>query len=434
MVNTNNSKPLFLDMNRYQWLVLLAAWLGWGFDIFDGLLFNLVADKAIPTLLNVPIGTPEAKLATGYWNGIITALLLLGWAAGGITFGWVADRLGRTKTLLLTMLLYSLGTAACAFAPNIWVLMLFRLVSSFGIGGEWAAGAAMVAEVVPEKRRIEAGALLYTSAPMGLFLANFVSFQLVGIIFKDQPTVAWRYLFACGLLPAFVAFIVRTFIKEPEKWENEKERSAPPRLREIFQGIYLKRTISGFLMSLIALLAWWTVNTCITPLIAFIAPEKGMVETWKMTALNYFNIGGLIGTLLTISAAKFLGRRMMFGLYFLLGSAAIFYNFHPNTPDAARLFGYFFIGLTIFGIFGSFTYYLPELFPTRLRGTGSSFCYNVGRIITAAGPFAIGVIAKQGKSAMLNALFWVGLIPLIGVLLLPLVVETKGEVLDDVGK
>jgi MFS family permease len=273
--------------------------------------------------------------------------------------------------------------------------------------------------------------LLYTSAPMGLFLANFVSYQMVGVLFKDQPTMAWRYLFAFGLLPAFVAFIVRTFIKEPEKWENEKERSAPPRLREIFQGVYRARTLSGFLMALIALLSWWTVNTCITPLIAHIAPEKTMVEAWKMTALNWFNIGGLIGTLLTIPAAKFLGRRVMFGLYFLFGALAIFYNFHASTPDASRLFGYFFIGLTIFGVFGSFTYYLPELFPTRLRGTGSSFCYNVGRIITAAGPFAVGVIAKQGKSAMLNALFWVGVIPLIGILLLPLVVETKNKKLDE---
>ena len=147
-------KRTFLDMNGYQWTVLFAAWLGWGFDIFDSILMNYVAPNAVPTLLGIPLGTPEAQSATLWWTGIFTSVLLVGWAVGGIIFGKVADRIGRTKTLLLTMLLYSVGTAACAFAPNIWVLLLFRIIASLGIGGEWAAGAAMVAEVVPEKRRV----------------------------------------------------------------------------------------------------------------------------------------------------------------------------------------------------------------------------------------------------------------------------------------
>src|SRR5581483_9297527 len=163
---TRTAGRTLLDMNGYQWTVLFAAWLGWGFDVFDGLLFNYVAPNCVPTLLHLPIGSPEAKAETLRWGGILTSLLLIGWATGGILFGRVADHIGRTRTLLLTMLLFAVGTAACALAPNIWVLMLFRVVASLGIGGEWAAGAAMVAEVVPEKRRVEAGALLYTSAPM----------------------------------------------------------------------------------------------------------------------------------------------------------------------------------------------------------------------------------------------------------------------------
>ena len=168
-------------MNGYQWTVIFAAWLGWGFDVFDGLLFNYVAPNCVPVLLGLPLGSAEAKTATLQWTGILTSVLLIGWAIGGVIFGKVADRIGRTRTLLLTMLLYSLGTAACALAPNIWVLALCRVVSSLGIGGEWAAGAAMVAEVVPEKRRVEAGALLYTSAPMGLFLATFLTFKITGV-------------------------------------------------------------------------------------------------------------------------------------------------------------------------------------------------------------------------------------------------------------
>ena len=163
-----------LDMNAYQWSVILAAWLGWGFDIFDSLLMNYVAPNAVPTLLGIPLGTPAAQSATLWWTGVLTSILLIGWCAGGVIFGKVTDRIGRTKTLLLTMLLYAVGTAACSVAPNIWVLVACRIVSALGIGGEWAAGAAMVAEVVPENRRVEAGALLYTASPVGLFLATFV--------------------------------------------------------------------------------------------------------------------------------------------------------------------------------------------------------------------------------------------------------------------
>src|SRR5207253_1514261 len=196
-------------MNRYQWLVLFAAWLGWGFDVFDGLLFNYVAPNCVPTLLGLTIGSTEAKSATLQWTGYLTALLLIGWGIGGILFGRVADKIGRTKTLLLTMGMYSLGTALCAIAPNIWALMLFRVIASLGIGGEWAAGASMVAEVMPERRRVEAGALLYTSAPFGLFLATYVNYLIQKVAFSGSPEPAWRYVFLTGLIPAAVAFIVR---------------------------------------------------------------------------------------------------------------------------------------------------------------------------------------------------------------------------------
>ena len=192
----------------------------------------------MPTLLGIAIGTPEAQAATLRWTGILTSVLLLGWCAGGIIFGKVCDRIGRTKTLLLTMLLYSLGTAACAFAPNIWVLLIFRVVSSLGIGGEWAAGAAMVAEVVPEKRRVEAGALLYTASPLGLFLATFVTYQVTGVYFTD-PASSWRYVFLFGLAPAAVAFFVRLFIKEPERWKKLGEAKHHPKIRELFAPKYI---------------------------------------------------------------------------------------------------------------------------------------------------------------------------------------------------
>lgn len=432
-----------LGMNRYQWTVLFAAWLGWGFDLFDSVLFNYVAPNAVPTLLNLPIGSPEAKQATLFWTGILTSALLIGWAIGGILFGWVTDRIGRTRTMLLTMLLYAFGTAACAFADSIWMLLAFRIIAALGIGGEWAAGASMVAEVVPEDKRVEAGALLYTAAPAGLFLATFVNYQIAGNLFADTPETSWRYVFLFGLLPAAVAFIVRLFLKEPERWKNVRATTQPPRLAELFGPEVRWLTLSGFLTALIALITWWSCNAFIPVVSSGLAQTEAalrgldksatlaLVESWKLTATVCFNLGGLIGTLLTIPAAKLLGRRPMFGLYFAASALSVFATFGLDLPPETRLYLYFAVGLSVFGVFGSFTYYLPELFPTRLRGTGSGFCYNAGRILAAVGPFMVGTIASQGVDAAVGVLFWVGVVPLLGLLLLPLVIETKGQRLAD---
>jgi MFS family permease len=154
------------------------------------LLFSYVAPNCVPTLLgyHLPIDPhnlaliKEVKQQTLFWTSLITSILLIGWAVGGVIFGYICDRIGRTKTLLITMLFYAIDTFCFAFAPNMEVLIICWIIASLGIGGEWATGAVMVAEVVPEKYRVEAGALLYTSAPMGLFLATFVNDQIARVI------------------------------------------------------------------------------------------------------------------------------------------------------------------------------------------------------------------------------------------------------------
>ncbi len=426
-----------LDMNGYQWTVLFAAWLGWGFDVFDGLLFNYVAPNCVPTLLGLPLGSKAAKAETLHWGGILTSILLIGWAIGGILFGRVADKIGRTRTLLLTMTVYAVGTALCAIAPNIWILGICRVISSLGIGGEWAAGASMVAEVVPEKRRVEAGALLYTSAPIGLFLATFVNFQIAGVFLKSDPAHSWRWVFLSGLIPALFAFLVRIFVKEPERWKDAASRGIAPRIAELFSPQYRRITLSGFSMAVTALIMWWSCNAFIATVargLAGIAGLPGEAETWTKIATNCFNWGGLLGTLLTAPISKALGRKPMFILYFVGSAASLICAFGLDLAPHTRLYMYFPIGLTVFGVFGSFTYYLPELFPTRLRGTGAGFCYNVGRIIASAGPFLVGNIAARGANAVnsaMAALVWVGVVPLVGLLAMPWVIETKGRGLVD---
>jgi MFS family permease len=431
-------------MNRYQWTVLFAAWLGWGFDVFDGLLFNYIAPNAVPALLGLTRGTPAASAATLNWTGILTSVLLVGWAVGGVIFGHVADRIGRSKTLLLTMALYSLGTAACAFAPNIWILLLFRIVAALGIGGEWAAGAAMVAEVVPENRRVEAGALLYTSAPVGLFLATFVTYQIQGVYFRDVPDLAWRYVFLFGLVPAFVAFMVRLFIKEPERWTRVSQGTKPATIGELFAPEYRHATLTGLGLASIALISWWTCNAFIPTIASGLALREAagmsaaaaadLVQEWRSLATTAFNLGGLIGTLLTVPASKYLGRRAMFAIYFLGSGISVLATFGLPLDPHTRLYMYFPMGLTVFGVFGSFTYYLPELYPTRLRGTGPGFTYNVGRTVAAIGPFVVGAIAARGADALDTAsrvLFFVGFVPLAGLLIVRSMIETRGRVLAD---
>ncbi|MEO8069897.1 MAG: MFS transporter [Acidobacteriota bacterium] len=434
-----------LDMNRYQWLVLFAAWLGWGFDIFDSVLFNYVAPNCVPTLLGLEIGTPAARAAYLQYNGIVTSILLVGWAVGGILFGRVCDRIGRTRTLLLTMTMYAVGTALCAIVPNMTWLIVCRIIASLGIGGEWAAGAAMVAEVVPEKRRVEAGALLYTAAPMGLFLATYVATWVQGVALPGRPDVAWRYVFLFGLIPAAVAFIVRMFIKEPARWQKPAPGTAPA-LSELFSPQLRAITLGGLAMALVALITWWSCNAFIPAISTGLANAEAaargltgvatqqLVQAWIRVATNMFNLGGLIGTLLTIPLAKRLGRKPMYFTYFLVSGIALMATFGLNLPPHDRLYGYFFIGLSVFGVFGSFTYYLPELFPTRLRATGAGFCYNSGRVVAAIGPFVVGSVAAMGADTLVTAmrmLFWLGAVPLAGLLLMPWVLETRDRALAD---
>jgi MFS family permease len=433
-------------LTRYQWIVLFAAWLGWGFDIFDGLLFNYVAPNAIPTLLGLEIGSPEARSATLYWTGLITAIFLVGWAVGGVLFGPISDRYGRKRVLLITMVLYAVGTALCAFVTSIEQLIVCRVIASLGIGGEWAAGCALVAEVVPEDQRVEAGAVLYTAAPFGLFLATGVNALVAGYFFADVPEVSWRYVLIFGLLPAAFAIWVRTFVKEPERWEAAAAKAPPPRLRELFTPEIWPRTRSALLVALIALLTWWSCNAFIPVVVAGLAQAEALqlgldrtatsilTESWKTQATTIFNLGGLIGTLLTIPLAKRWGRKPMFAVYLGCSAISLLTTFGLDLPPQVRLYMYFFIGLTVFGIFGSFTFYLPELFPTRLRATGSGFTYNIGRVVAAAGPFFVGSVAAAGSgdpSVVLNTLFMVGFIPLIGLLGMGWVIETRGQRIPD---
>jgi len=426
-----------LGLTRYQWLVLGAAWLGWGFDVFDGLLFNYVAAICVPDLLGYAPEDPAAKADTMLWTAGLSSTLLIGWALGGVLFGKLTDRIGRTRTMLLTMLTYALGTAACAFAPNLWVLAAFRLIASLGIGGEWAAGASLVAETMPKDRRILGGALLYTSAPIGMLLATFVNdlFTRQLDVIASDPSLSWRIVFLTGLIPAGVAILIRMKVREPEAWRPSDTTS----IRELFTPALRRRTWGGLSMAVVALVTWWSCSVFIPVIAAFLAvgtvSDPALLAARKVEFITIgtaaFATGGLLGTLLTVPVALRLGRRPMFAIYFVGSALAIWTTFGAALDPMTRLYMMFAIGVTVFGVFGAFTFYLPELFPMHLRGTGAGFCYNAGRVITAVFPFAVGMIVKSGVSP-LWVLQWVAAAPVVGLLLLALgiAVETRGQAID----
>jgi MFS family permease len=437
----------FLGLTGYHWVVIAAAWLGWGFDVFDALLFSFVAPNAVPTLLHLPLGTAEARSATVFWAGVLTSILLIGWAAGGLLFGWFADRYGRKRAMFVTIALYACGTALCAFATNIWMLIFFRSIAALGIGGEWSIGASLVAETVPSNKRVLAAVLVYTSSPLGIILASTVNYQISGVWLVASPETSWRIVFLCGLAPVLVALFARIFVKESEVWEKQMRTGTPPRIPELFSPALRRNTISGLAAAVTALITWWACNAFVPILGGTLGSEHAaqsglagdaarmMSEAWKSQASNRFNLGGLLGALAAIPLAALMGRRPMFMAYFLYSALMLFLTFGLDLAPQTRLWMLFAVGVGIYGVFSPFVFYLPELFPARLRATGSGLCYNFGRVIAAVGPSIVGMIsAASGGSSdiIIRSLFWIGVIPLVMALAAKfLIVETRGQPLPD---
>jgi MFS family permease len=440
------TRPGFLGFSGYHWLVIAAAWAGWGFDVFDALLFNFVAPNCVPALLGLQPGSPGAHAATVFWTGLITSILLVGWAAGGVLFGWIADRIGRKQALFATIALYAVGTALCAAATNIWQLIAFRVLASLGIGGEWGIGAALVAEAVPENKRVEAGVILQSSSPLGIVLASGVNYLVAGVWFAGTPQTSWRYVFLAGLAPVILALLIRIFVRESTQWTAAVAREHPPSPRELFAPGIRKLTISGAGVAVTAVVSWWACNAFVPLLGSTLAGEHAahlglapdaarlLAESWKARASNAFNIGGLLGSFAAIALSRVLGRRPMFVAYFLYCAAMLFTTFGLDLAPPTRLTMLFFVGAGVYGVFGTFPFYLPELFPARLRATGSGFCYNIGRLIAAGGPLFVGMVSARagGSSAVLsNTLLWVGVVPLIAALAAKsFIVETRGRPLQ----
>jgi MFS family permease len=401
-------------------LALLASWLGWGFDVFDAHLFNYVAQ---PTLLalGVPKGDVNGHMA---W---IQSIFLVGWGVGGLAFGRLADRIGRARVLVATMVLYGGGTAACAACSSVPSFVLCRVVASLGVGGEWAAGASLLAEVAPDALRPLLGALMYTASPLGQILASAVSHGIVGGVFADRPADGWRYAYLLGLAPAVLALVLRLFVAESSRWEERRGEPVP--VSRLF-GVDLRRaTVTGLLLAALALLGAWGVLGFLPKAVREWCELAGLTGEALEARIDAGNrlalLGGFAGTLATVAFVRLLGRRGAFFFYFAGAAAATYLVLGAGLPLDARLRALFLLGFTAHGVFGIFPYYLPELFPTGLRAAGSGFCYSFGRFASAGGVLVVGRI--QRDLGLTHAMLVMGAVYVVGALTVPFARDTHGK-------
>lgn len=417
----------------YQWRVLFVAWLAWVFDSMDATIYAIVLHPALQDLLSPSVsGGSAPDEAIGWYGGIIFSIFLIGWAIGGVLFGVLADYIGRTKTLILTILIYAVFTGLAALSDTWWHLALYRFLTALGVGGEWASGAVIVAEVWPEEKRAKAAGILQSAWAAGFFLAAAVNLLLRGY--------GWRVLFLVGILPAFVAILIFLWVKEPERWAKARSKelmtgtAQPVKLLELFRGDLLRPTLVGSVLAFVAVCGLWGATNWTPTLIGALPDMRGLdaraLEQYKSYAIMALNAGALIGYLSFGALADRFGRRPLFAVMCVGSLVMLPITFLTPHAYAHVLLLLPLLGFFNNGIFSGFPIYLPELYPTRIRATGAGFCFNAGRVLASGGPFLTGYLVTSlgsfGRAASAVALIY-----LVGLLILPFAPETKGQPLPE---
>ena len=269
-----NGQAWHQQLNRYHWFVLIVAALGWLFDTMDQQLFNLARVPAMNELLAAAPGELPVKGDVDKYGGIVTAVFLIGWATGGLFFGMLGDRLGRAKTMTLTILVYSLCTGLSALSRGFWDFAFYRFLTGLGVGGEFAVGVALVAEVMPSQARPFALGFLQALSALGNIAAAVISIGLgyleqAGALGQFQvlgtPVTAWRAMFLVGTLPALLAIIIRRRLKEPEQWQSLADAggSAPRRgsYAELFgDARWRRRCVVGLVLATSGVIGVWGIG------------------------------------------------------------------------------------------------------------------------------------------------------------------------------
>jgi MFS family permease len=446
----------FQGVPRYAWTVLIIGALGWMFDTMDQHLFTLVRQPSVTDLLKGHV--PDANLdaaakATGAW---LTSVFMLGWAAGGFLFGMLGDRIGRTRTMMITILTYAAFTGLNAFVQSPWQYAVCRFLTAMGVGGEFAAGAALVAETWPERSRPMALGTLQALSAVGNMSAAGITYLL--------SAVSWRYVFVVGAIPALLVLWIRTSVKEPERWQKAHDSAGAKGNAEIgsiaalFRDKKLCRnTIAGVLLATAGVGGAWGVGfflpdlmgSTLKPMVSASAAVMALDESARPAAIKaalqvlrskvFFvqQIGAFIGMFGYAALSERIGRKPAMAMVFGLAFCAVQTAFWGLRSETSAYMVAFPLGIFCLAPFAAYAVYFPELYPTRLRATGVGFCYNCARILAAGAPFILGQLAAAfsdpsdetlGLRKAATIVAFVYGIGMVGLMLAP---ETKGKPLPE---
>jgi MFS family permease len=434
MTTPDVQQPWWKGVPRYAWIVLIISSLGWLFDTMDQNLFNMVRQPSMMALLG-PDGTKEEATRLG---GYMTSTFLIGWAVGGFLFGAIGDKFGRAKTMAATILIYAVFTGLNGFVTNPLQYGFCRFMTALGVGGEFAAGAALVAEVFPARSRAMALGVLQALSAVGNAMAAVITLFLSSI----GPDY-WRTAFFVGAFPAVLVFVIRRVVKEPETWaeskaKSEREGLSTGSILALFKDPTLRRnTIAGTLLAIAGVGALWGVGFWLMDLVGFVSPLKGKeLAHFKSYLSMTQQAGAFIGMLAFTAISERVGRRPALIGAFILAFFAIQGTFRFLDGTSTSYIWAFILGLFTLAPFAAYAVYFPELFPTRLRATGIGFCYNCARIIAAAAPLVLGQLAKSMETGVPGSGFRaaacvVAFIYVVGFVGIALAPETRGKPLPE---
>lgn len=421
--------PWWKSLSRYQWTVLIIAWLGWVFDVFDTSLFFLAKQSIVKEFVGAHAydkGGPGPQ-----YEAWVLAAFTLGWAVGGLVFGIMADRWGRVKTMILTILLYCGFTLATLLCRNLVELAIIRFFTGLGIGGEWAAGTALVAEVVPNRVRSAAASILQTAAALGPILAALANLGLAN--------VNWRWLFVVGVIPAALTVWIRMSVKEPERWTKavEAKRSTADVLRDFLrEPKWLKYLMLAFVVAVVGIMGAGNISFWLPNLVKEVSQgfADADVRARQSYAQMIMHIGTIAGVIVFPMLCDRFGRKPSFVTFFCLcpiavgGVTFLLYKGMIGFTGMlilAPLMAFFALGLT-----AGYPLYLPELFPTRLRATGMGLAYNTGRLLQIPWPIITAAIIAH-YSGVAVGVGLTALVYFVGAFAMLFAPETKGKPLPD---
>ena len=377
------------DLTPAQWKAGLAAWLGWLFDGLDMHLYTLIATPFVAELLRV---APSDK-SVNIYGSWIQAAFMIGWALGGAIFGRLGDRIGRSRALVLTILTYAIFTGAGFVAQEWWHLLIFRFLSALGIGGEWAVGAALLAETWPKGWRYWLAAVLQTAVNLGILLAGVAGYAMSGM--------SERYLFLVGLAPALLVLWIRRAVPETDAWQLAKQAAGAgePGIADLFRGSVLRITLLTMAVCALSLSGHWAFMYWSAQHVRQLPEVKSLSAEQQTEIVSsvvvVLMVTSIAGNFLAAALARQIGYRgAIAAMAFAYHLALVWTYMQPRS--LATLWWCFPVLGACSGFFALFTMYLPPLFPTLLRTTGAGFCYNIGRIASAAGIVVFGLVSPVG--------------------------------------